>query len=105
MNESLKAAAVAAGVHKPVSTHVVRKSVGTLMGRDNPKLAQLQLGISEAVFNAHYNQPLLEDRLARRDLVPGGARPAVVAPAPVGKRPPDPRPQALVDERDETGYR
>lgn len=43
----------------------------TLIGRENPKLAQLQLGISAEIFNRHYNQPLLEDRMAKRDILPG----------------------------------
>lgn len=71
INRKLKQAAARAGIRKPISTHVIRKSVGTLMGRENPKLAQLQLGITAKVFNAHYNQPLLEDRLAKRNILPG----------------------------------
>lgn len=70
INWHLRRCAAAAGITKRVSTHVIRKSVGTIMARENPKLAQLQLGITSYVFNVHYNQPLLEDRLKRRDLLP-----------------------------------
>lgn len=70
-NQSLKKAAVTAGINKPVSTHVVRKSAGTFMARHNSRYAREQLGISEKVFEKHYNVPLIEDRLSRRDLLPG----------------------------------
>lgn len=72
LNETLLAACAAAGIQKRVTTHVLRKSAGTLIGRENPKFAQLQLGISAEVFNRHYNQPMLEDRLANRRILPGG---------------------------------
>lgn len=71
INRTLKRLARLAGIQKPITTHVIRKSVGTLIARENPKLAQEQLGISWDVFNKHYNQPLLEDRIARRDILPG----------------------------------
>jgi site-specific recombinase XerD len=71
LNDTLKAATAAAGIHKLVTTHVLRKSAGTLIGRENPKFAQLQLGISAEVFNRHYNQPMVEDRMAKRDILPG----------------------------------
>ena len=73
INWQLKRCAARAGITKRVSTHVIRKSVGTIMARNNPKLAQLQLGITSYVFNTHYKQPLLEDRLKRRDLLPATA--------------------------------
>lgn len=73
LNDSLKAATAAAGIGKLVTTHVIRKSAGTLIGRENPKFAQLQLGISAEVFNRHYNQPLIEDRMAKRDILPGAS--------------------------------
>ncbi|HEX9816787.1 MAG TPA: tyrosine-type recombinase/integrase [Candidatus Thermoplasmatota archaeon] len=71
LNKSLQGVAGIAGITKKVSTHMLRKSVGTLIGRENPKFAQLQLGISQDVYNLHYNQPLLEDRMAKRDILPG----------------------------------
>ncbi len=70
-NRTMKQVAVLAGVRKQISSHVIRKSAGTLMARENPKLAQEQLGVTEKIFNRHYNQPLLEDRIARRDILPG----------------------------------
>jgi hypothetical protein len=39
VDRALRAAAVAAKLGKPVSSHVLRKSVGTLIGRENPKFA------------------------------------------------------------------
>lgn len=72
-NRTMKQVAACAGVKKKISSHVIRKSAGTLMARENPKLAQEQLGITEKIFNRHYNQPLLEDRIARRDILPGAA--------------------------------
>ncbi|HEX2066744.1 MAG TPA: tyrosine-type recombinase/integrase, partial [Candidatus Thermoplasmatota archaeon] len=71
INRALHDLARLAGTGKPVTTHVIRKSVGTLMALVNPKLAQEQLGITEKVFHRHYNQPLLEDRLAHREVLPG----------------------------------
>ena len=41
------------------------------MGKDNPKMAAEQLGITGKIFDKHYNQPDLDDRIARRDLLPG----------------------------------
>ena len=73
INRSLRGVAAKAGIKKRVSTHIIRKSVGTLIARENPKFAQLQLGITAEVFNEHYNQPILEDRLAKRDILPGAA--------------------------------
>ncbi|MGQ0536184.1 MAG: hypothetical protein ACT4PT_08940 [Methanobacteriota archaeon] len=70
INTALRSTAAAAGLRKRVTTHVVRKSVGTLIANQNPKLAMLQLGITQKIFERHYNQPLLEDRLNRRDLLP-----------------------------------
>lgn len=71
VNKTLTGAAAVAGISKPVSSHIIRKSVGTPTGRENPKFAQLQLGISADVYNEHYNQPILEDRMAKRDILPG----------------------------------
>lgn len=71
VNRSLHELAARAGLNKNVTSHVFRKSAGTLMALVNPKLAQEQLGITENVFNRHYNQPLLEDRLAHREILPG----------------------------------
>jgi len=71
INRTLKALAAMAGVRKPITSHVLRKSGGTMMARQNPKLAQEQLGVTWKIFNLHYNQPMLEDRLERRDILPG----------------------------------
>ena len=57
------------------------------MARENPKLAQEQLGISAAVFNLHYNQPSLEDRLMRRDILPAVGPPPENRPAFVTSTP------------------
>lgn len=70
VNNKLKKAAVRAGITDPLTSHVVRKSAGTLMARQNPRYAREQLGITAKVFEKHYNQPTIEDRLERRDLVP-----------------------------------
>lgn len=71
-NEGLKRVAIAAGIRKSVTTHAIRKAAGTLIAKHNPRLAQEQLGITERVFNRHYNQPTLQDRIDRRDILPGG---------------------------------
>jgi integrase len=78
INRNLHELAALAGLNKNVTSHVFRKSAGTIMALVNPKLAQEQLGITENVFNRHYNQPLLEDRLAHREILPGvaAARPS-----------------------------
>jgi site-specific recombinase XerD len=73
VNRMLHELGVLAGLNKKVTSHVFRKSAGTLMALINPKLAQEQLGITETVFNRHYNLPLLEDRLAHREILPGVA--------------------------------
>jgi integrase len=75
VNKMLKGVAARAGIMKAVSTHRIRGSVGTHIGRSNPRLAAEQLGISSEVFEKHYNKPNLEDRLARRDILPGGRAP------------------------------
>jgi site-specific recombinase XerD len=71
LNRNLKVLASKAQVQKPVTTHVIRKSTGTLMARENPRLAREQLGITQKVFERHYNQPTIADRMARRDIIPG----------------------------------
>ena len=73
VNVALHDLAELALIKKRVTTHVPRKSVGTHMARDNPRLAREQLGITAKIFDKHYNQPRLEDRLERRDLLPGAA--------------------------------
>lgn len=70
INNKLKAAAARAGFTDRVTSHVIRKSSGTMMARENPRYAREQLGITAKVFEKHYNQPTIEDRLERRDLVP-----------------------------------
>jgi integrase len=70
VNQALKRACVAAGIESRVTTHVIRKSAGTIMARENARYAMEQLGITAKVFEKHYNQPTIEDRLERRDLVP-----------------------------------
>lgn len=87
LNRTLKDLAEAAGIHKPVTTHVLRKTAASLMASKNPQLAQLQLGISEEVFRRHYSFPNLEERLAQRDLLPGGSAADV---EPVAGRVPKP---------------
>ncbi len=72
LNDGLKRVAAIAGIRKRTTSHVFRATAGTLIGRENPKLAMQQLGVSEGVFNRHYNKPRLEDRLHRRDILPGG---------------------------------
>lgn len=74
INDALRRAAAAAGITKHVSSHVMRKSVGTIIGKKNPKYAALQLGISDKIFNAHYNMPSVEDRLDQREILPGFRR-------------------------------
>lgn len=71
INRSLKMLAALAEVRKHVTTHIIRKSSGTLMARENPRLAREQLGVTEKVFEKHYNQPTIKDRMTRRDIVPG----------------------------------
>ncbi|MFA5944346.1 MAG: tyrosine-type recombinase/integrase [Candidatus Thermoplasmatota archaeon] len=73
MNDSLHRLAALAHIRKNVTTHVPRKSVGTHMAKENPRLAREQLGITQKVFEKHYNQPTLEDRMDRRDLLPGAS--------------------------------
>jgi integrase len=73
INRLLSRTAVLAGITKPVTTHVLRKSVGTHIGRYNARYAAEQLGITMRVFETHYNQPTVEDRLTRRDILPGSA--------------------------------
>ena len=70
VNQMLKRAGVRAGFTSRLTTHGIRKSAGTIMARQNPRYAREQLGITPKVFEAHYNQPTVEDRLERRDLVP-----------------------------------
>lgn len=71
LNRMLKKSAAMAGIRKRTTSHVLRKSVGTHIAKHNPRFAQDQLGITAKIFEAHYNQPTLEDRLERRDILPG----------------------------------
>lgn len=71
VNRHLKAIAKRAGITQIVTSHVLRKSVGTIIALTNPKFAQQQLGISDAVFHLHYNQPSQADLLNLRHLLPG----------------------------------
>lgn len=69
--KALKDLASLARLRKRVATHVIRKSTGTHMARKDPKLAREQLGITQEVFDRHYDQPRLKDRLEQRDIIPG----------------------------------
>jgi hypothetical protein len=68
---AIKDLAAMAHIKKRVTTHVLRKSTGTHMARRDPKLAREQLGITQEVFERHYDQPRLQDRLDQRDIIPG----------------------------------
>lgn len=70
VNRMLARAGVEAGFEARLTTHGIRKSAGTIMARRNARYAREQLGITAKVFEANYNQPTVEDRLTRRDLVP-----------------------------------
>ncbi len=70
INRHLKAVARKAGITQVVTSHVLRKSVGTIIAQTNPKFAAMQLGISSKVFSLHYHQPRREDCLALRHLLP-----------------------------------
>ncbi len=65
-----------AGIKQHITSHATRKSVGTILAKINPKFAALQLGISWAVFNNHYNQMTLKDRQDLRHILPGIGRPS-----------------------------
>lgn len=80
INRMLKDCAAMAGIRKRITSHVLRKSVGTYIAKHNPRFAQDQLGITAKVFEAHYNQPTLEDRLERRDILPGAVTDAPRSP-------------------------
>lgn len=71
LESTLKELAALAGVQKDVTTHLFRKSVGTHIAKENPRLAREQLGITQKVFERHYNQPSVQDRIERRDLLMG----------------------------------
>ncbi len=71
LNRAPKRAAATAGVRKHVTTHVFRHSPGTPIGLENPKLAMQQRGVTEEVFQRHYNKPSPQDRPTRRDVLPG----------------------------------
>ncbi|HLF16104.1 MAG TPA: tyrosine-type recombinase/integrase [Candidatus Thermoplasmatota archaeon] len=71
--KALKDLAALAGLKKPVTTHVLRKSTGTHMARKDRKLAREQLGITQKIFDLHYDQPRLKDRLEQRDIIPGAS--------------------------------
>ncbi|HUR24993.1 MAG TPA: tyrosine-type recombinase/integrase [Candidatus Thermoplasmatota archaeon] len=84
VNPALHDLATLAGIRKNVTTHVTRKSVGTHMGKENPRLAREQLGITDKVFQRHYNQPTVKDRIDRRDLLIGAEGSAKTAEARIG---------------------
>lgn len=48
--------------------------MGTLIARETPKYAWEQLGITAKIFEAHYHQPSLQDRMDQRDLLLGNLR-------------------------------
>ena len=70
VNGMLARACVLAGFDAKLTTHGIRKSAGTIMARTNERYAREQLGITKKVFDQNYNQPTVEARLERRDLVP-----------------------------------
>jgi hypothetical protein len=70
VNATLARACVRTGWTARLTTHGIRKSVGTIMARQNQRYALKQLGIKKKVFDQNYNQPTGEDRLERRDLEP-----------------------------------
>lgn len=80
INRMLADCATMAGIRKKVTTHMLRKSVGTHIAKQNPRFAQDQLGITAKIFEAHYNQPTLDDRLERRDILPGAVTAAPRTP-------------------------
>lgn len=71
LNRMLKGAAALAGLDQEIWNHLLRKSVGTHIAKINPRLAADQLGITSKVLEAHYNMPTVEDRIERRDIIPG----------------------------------
>lgn len=80
INRMLKDCLVAAGIKKHIATHALRKNVGTHIAKKNPRFAHEQLGITAKIFEAHYNQPALEDRLESRDILPGAVTAAPRTP-------------------------
>lgn len=80
INRMLKDCLVAAGIKKHMTTHALRKNVGTHIAKKNPRFAHEQLGITAKIFEAHYNQPVLEDRLESRDILPGAVTAAPKTP-------------------------
>jgi integrase len=71
IDRQLRAVAVHAGVRKKVSTHRLRKSVGTAIAQVDPDFAARQLGVSFKILQRHYNMPSMEDLMAKRELLPG----------------------------------
>ncbi|MES2155581.1 MAG: tyrosine-type recombinase/integrase [bacterium] len=73
-NKHLKALGKLAGIQQKLTTHVLRKSVGTILAKVNPKFAEQQLGTSSRVFHEHSNQMSLQDRQDLRHLLPRTGR-------------------------------
>lgn len=61
INQALARCGRAAGLGRALTSHTIRKSVGTFIARTNPKFGALQLGITDRIFNKHYNQPTPQD--------------------------------------------
>lgn len=97
INQALKRVALLAGVDvakKAVSTHTIRKAVGTIVGKNSkdPKRGARHLNISEKVFFEHYFQPDKgKDQDEIVDFLPK-SRFDDDAPAPVPATPPAPPP-------------
>ncbi len=68
---NLRKCAAMAGIDKPVATHTARKSVGKRIGADNQHIAAEQLGVTMKIFQQHYAQPDVTDRIRARHLLPG----------------------------------
>ena len=62
--------------HDPLAT----QERGHPHAKKNPRFAHEQLSIKAKIFEAHYNQPALEDRLESRDILPGAVTAAPRTP-------------------------
>lgn len=71
VNKALKSTVAYAGLNKRVSTHVIRKSVGTHLAQVDLDYAGRQIGATPRIVQRHYNQPSLDDLLKKRNLLPG----------------------------------